>query len=106
MSLLPLLSVNVHRFFVRPYVPSGAATYPNSKYNVLSSHIFDGDGTFPVYLYFSYSYRQDVQLPFFGRRHTNGQKWTYLHIYMHITDNNYCIVKDHLYHLAIFLKAN
>ena len=83
MSLLPLLSVNVHRFFVRPYVPSGAATYPNSKYTVLSSNIFDGDGTFPVYLYFSYSYRQDVQLPFFGRRHTNGQKWTYLHIYVH-----------------------
>ncbi len=105
MSLLPLLSVNVHRFFVRPYVPSGAATYPNSKYNVLSSHIFDGDGAFPVYLYFPTHIVKMYSCRFLADA-TQMAKNGHIYTYMYIPDNNYCIVKDHLYHLAIFLKAN
>jgi hypothetical protein len=52
MSLSRSLSQR-SQFFVRPYVQSGAATYPNTSIMSLSSYIFvDGVGIFPIYLYF------------------------------------------------------
>jgi hypothetical protein len=52
---------------------------------------------------FSYSARHDIQLAAATQMATNGQS-THIYIYGH--HNKYCIVKDHLNHLAIFIKAN
>ena len=78
MSLSRSLSQR-SQFFVRPYVQSGAATYPNTSIMSLSSYIFDGVGIFPIYLYFFPTQLVKIyNCQFFGRRHTNGQNG---HIY-------------------------
>jgi hypothetical protein len=50
-----------------------------------------------------------LRIRLFWPRHTFGQKWTHLHTYItqisRLTNHNNRIVKDDLYHLAIFIKA-
>jgi hypothetical protein len=92
-------------FFVRPCVLSGGAAYPNSSIMSLSSISLMAMESCLSTCIFSYSARQDVQMPIFWPPPHKRPKMDYKHYIRTSQDNNYCIVKDHLYHLAIFIKA-